>query len=85
MTDTPATIPQSSALAEASGDSLSELFSRDPEGFQRQDLDRIIAVLRAKRAVWQANEHAEGAGKPKRKSAAEMLAKTASKAEDLGL
>ena len=42
-------IPQSPALAEASEASLEELFSRDPLGYQQQDLDKIITVLRAQR------------------------------------
>lgn len=39
-------IPQSQALAEASPESLSELFARDPEGYSKQDLARIVATLR---------------------------------------
>ncbi len=43
-------IPQSSALTEATVDSLTEVMSRDPEGLSRQDRDRIIEALRAQRA-----------------------------------
>lgn len=42
-------LPQSTALMEATGDSLAELFNRDPEGYSRQDLDRIIQALRSQR------------------------------------
>ena len=47
-------ITQSNALAEATTDSLSELFSRDPEGLHRQDRDRIVEALRAQRARMEA-------------------------------
>lgn len=43
-------IPQSAALAEADPGSLTELMSRDPEGFTKQDRGRIISALRADRA-----------------------------------
>ena len=36
-------IPQSLALAEAEVDSLSELLSRDPEGYAEQDLEEVQA------------------------------------------
>lgn len=42
-------IPQSSALLEATTDSIAELFARDPEGLSRQDRDRIIEGLRIHR------------------------------------
>ena len=64
----PSGLPLSPALAEASPDSLTELFSRDPEGYQAQDLDRVIEALRAQRARWAAAE-AQGASRaPKAKS-----------------
>jgi hypothetical protein len=44
------------ALAEASAESLGELFSRDPLSYQQQDLDRIIKALRAEREKWKAGE-----------------------------
>ena len=53
-------MPKSTALIEASPDSLSELFSRDPEGYTSQDLNRIIAEIREQRKRWEA---AEAAGK----------------------
>lgn len=78
-------IPVSPALREAGAGeaSLSELLSRDPEGFQRQDLDRIIEALREQRVRLQA---AEGSGKGKsRKSPPGAATETTAKPEDLGL
>lgn len=51
MTETPTfgTIPQSSALREATIDSLGELMSRDPEGYSKQDLERVVAAMREQR------------------------------------
>ncbi len=51
-------LPQSTALREAGdgSESLSELMSRDPEGYQRADEDRIIAALRASAERWAALE-----------------------------
>lgn len=42
-------IPQSQALAEASPDSISELFSRDPEKLTEVDLGKLVLELRAQR------------------------------------
>lgn len=81
----PNEIPQSDALAEASIDSLSELFSRDPEGLQKQDLARIVDELRAQRVRWAAVE-AEKATKPAKatsRKASSLV--TLAKAGDLGL
>lgn len=50
MSDSVGEIPQSQALAEADPNSLTELMSRDPESYQAQDRQRIIAALRADRA-----------------------------------
>ena len=77
-------IPQSAALAEADPDSLSELMSRDPEGYQRQDLDAIIAALRAQRERWQKAE-AEGTTRSKATRVSAAVTKSASSAGDLGL
>lgn len=66
-------IPQSTALSEADPASLSELMSRDPEGYQRQDRDNIIAALRADRARREAAERTaaeSGRAKPKAARAA---------------
>ncbi len=56
-------IPQSPALGEVSEDSLAELFSRDPEGFQAQDRQRLVAALREQRKRW---ETAEASGTTRR-------------------
>lgn len=49
-------IPQSLALREASPSSLDELFSRDPEHYSTQDLDRIVHALREQRERWAKTE-----------------------------
>lgn len=79
-------IPQSQALTEVSNvDSLAELFSRDPEGFQEQDLARVVAAYRLMREKWQAGE----AAKPEKiaggKGKAELIKQTPKSAEDIGL
>lgn len=57
------TSPQ--VLAEATTDSLSELFSRDPEKLSPDDLQKMVAALRLQRARWL---EAQSAGvKPKAK------------------
>lgn len=81
-----ATIPQSTALAEASSDSLSELLSRDPEGYQQQDIVRVIEVMRQQRARF-AQVEAETPSrqtKPKASSkAASLIAQVTAKDLDL--
>jgi len=81
-------IPQSQLLAEASEDSLSELFSRDPEGFTRQDRDQIVKALRAQRARFELAE-AEGKKAPRQLKAGAAAKPTSSTTsldlEDLGL
>lgn len=68
-----------SPLAEAKVDSLETLFARDPLGLSDQDLDRIIAELRSRRALWVKAE-AEGKTRAPRRLAA---AKAELGAEDL--
>ena len=80
MTDSPQ-LPQSNALAEAQVDSIAEIMGKDPEGFARQDRDRIVAALRQQRIKWLASE---GAAKPRAPKALATLS-TSAKAEDLGL
>lgn len=81
-----AAITQSTVLAEAQVDSLGELMSRDPEGYTRQDRDRIVSALRADRERF-ARAEAEAAAKPRgRKSAGEAPSLSSSvNPEDLGL
>ena len=50
MSNPGTTFPQSSALAEATTDSLAVLVTRDPEKFSSQDRGRIISMLREQRA-----------------------------------
>lgn len=76
-------LPTSDALVEAGAgaESLTELLSRDPEGYQRQDRDRIVEALRAARVKWQA---AEAAGRSKAGTRGPQLAKGL-KPDDLGI
>ena len=83
-------IPQSSALAEAQVESLTELMSRDPEGYTKQNRMRVIATQREARARWEQMEREEQAtGKSKtertKADAAQLLKKASGKAEDLDL
>lgn len=79
-------IPQSTALAEA-GESLSELMSRDPEGFSKRDRTKIVEALREQRQKMALAEAAGGGTKAKTGLAAKAprsLVSSAS-AEDLDL
>lgn len=76
-------IPQSAALTEATADSLAELFSRDPEGFQAQDRQRLVAGLREQRKRWEAAE-ASGTTRKERTRGEQRLSSEKS-AEELGL
>ena len=79
-------LPQSTALSEASPDSLTELFSRDPEGYSKQDRVRIISAFREQRVKWQASE--EAAPSRTRSAGAKADPKTLlsqHSADDLGL
>ena len=83
-------LPQSNALSAASSESLSDLMSRDPEGFQAQDLARIVAAFREQRARWEAMEASEEAtGKVKKEKtkadASVLLKKASGNVGDLGL
>ena len=57
-------LPHSSALAEATPDSLGDLFSRDPETCTPEDDAKIVAILREQRARYQLAE-ATGAKVPR--------------------
>ncbi len=76
-------IPSSDALAEASPDSLSELLSRDPEGYQQQDRAAIISALRAQRERFEVAER-EGKKLPKASKASNLITKSEQSAADLG-
>lgn len=74
-------IPQSNALAEANPESLTELLSRDPEGYSLQDRLRLIEALRSQRARFIESENAPKAPRAK----TNLSSKSSAKAEDLGL
>jgi hypothetical protein len=85
MTNQPSSlIPHSTALAEASPESLSELMSRDPESYQKQDLQRVIAALRAQREKWAMAEGGPKAPKPAKITGPGLLQKSVKTAEELG-
>lgn len=69
-------IPQSSALSEASPESLSDLMSKDPEGYQQQDIKKIVAELRGMRERWAKAEAEPKARKAGGAKAVEPLAIT---------
>lgn len=77
-------LPQSTALAEARVDSISELLSRDPEGHTRQDRDRVVKELREQRARWEASQALGTKPKPKTATKVGSLVSRASSG-DLGL
>lgn len=77
-------IPQSPALAEATTDSLAELMSRDPEGYSRQDLSRVVSALREQRERL-ALAAASGGAKPKAAKGVMVSLKTSAKIGDLDL
>lgn len=81
----PGEIPQSQALAEADVGSLSELMSRDPEGFSQQDRGRIISALRADRARREQAEATATASGQKRSAPAKLAAAIIKSAGDVGL
>ena len=68
MTPKTTALPQSTALAEAEPESLSTLFSRDPEGYTQQDLATIVRVLQEQRERWlkAAEAGTTTPGKPKK-------------------
>ncbi len=66
-------IPQSTALAEATTDSLATLFSRDPEGLSKQDRAQIITALREQRGRVAAADAAGGEKKARATAAGSKL------------
>jgi hypothetical protein len=80
------TIPQSQALAEATPDSLSELFSRDPTSYGPADWDRVIAEMRTQRKRWQEAEASGATRAPKGAKVKPVVAvPVVDSAADLGL
>ena len=85
MTET-SLIPFSPALGEAQPDSLTELFSRDPENNSRRDRDRIVAELCAMRARYETTDAAgQHQPSPLKLSKKSLLSSTSANPEDLGL
>lgn len=84
--------PQSTALAEAGAgaESITELLSRDPEGYQKQDRIRIIELFREQARKWKSAETTKHMAKTSPKVAAnpkaiaDMLAAEPKNMEDLG-
>lgn len=77
-----------SPLSEAIPESLDALFSRDPLNMTEDDVGKIVARLRAERAVW-AEREANAASRPARGTKPKALPKaqadTAMTLDDLGL
>jgi len=78
-------LPQSNALAEATGDSLSELLGRDPETYTAEDRKAIISALREQRKRWEAAEATPKAVKAKPLSGKAASLISSHSASDLGL
>lgn len=82
-------VPQSNALAEATTDSLTELMSRDPEGYSRQDLGRIVQAMREMRVKWEAGQvQAQAEAGAKRRAspkASQLSTKAKVNSDELGL
>jgi len=78
-------IPESNALAEADLSGLSELMSRDPEGFSQQDRGRIVAAIRADRARRESAEAAASAAGKKPRGSAKPESVVPASAESWGL
>jgi hypothetical protein len=70
---------QPNPLSEASPDSLSELFARNPLQLSDQDIGKIVSELRRQREKWQVDE-----GKPKAKKASKAVKLDVS-LDDLGI
>lgn len=77
-------IPQSAALAEATPDSLTELFSRDPEHLSKQDRSVIIDSLRAQRARL-AKVEAAAPARSRSQPKTPLLDKATKSMDDMGL
>lgn len=71
-------------LEEASPTSLEEYFSRDPEGFTKQDIEVVVKELRRMREKWKVEE-ASGAKVGKKASVQKASKPEAGNFDDLGL
>lgn len=80
-------LPSSGALAEATVDSLSDLFSRDPEGYSDKEFGQVVLELRAQRVRHAAAEATAltSGGKPKAVAGKAKSLVTTKNSEDMGL
>jgi hypothetical protein len=78
-------IPQSTALAEASIESLADLMSRDPETHTRDDRDRIVSAMREQRVRLQADERAKPTKAPRTRAPSKLGQAVSASLEDLGI
>lgn len=89
MTDTFGALPESDALGEASEQSLSYYFSKDPLHLSDIELGKLVTELRAKRALWAASDAAGGSksrgSKTPASRAASLTSSTDKSTSDLGL
>lgn len=85
MTEEEGEIPQSTALAEPSIDSISELFSRNPEELSDEDLARMLRGIRLQRERWKATEDSRPARQAKTSSVGPKSLVASTKAEELDL
>lgn len=65
---TSGTIPQSTALTEATPESLGELLSRDPERYSDMDWIKVIEAFRDQRVRWAQAEAMGARSAPKAKA-----------------
>jgi hypothetical protein len=85
MTDQKGEIPQSPALREASPESLSEVMSRDPEGYSEQDWGIVVSALRADRTNRERAEQLAAQSGKKKPKAQKVVLPSNKTAEELGL
>ena len=79
-TKTAPQLPTSTALSEASPQSLSDLMAMDPERMGERELTQIVAAMRAQRE----REASAAAAAPERPRARTTIPAQAPSAEDLG-
>lgn len=91
MNTIPGSIPLSTALTEASPNSINDYLSIPPKDYKGGELAKVVEILRAQRARWEASEGVKpraktGAktGAPKPPMASKQQ-KTQATMEDLGL
>lgn len=75
--------PTESVLNEASPESLSDLFDRDPLSLTDDNVARIVAELRLQRARWATSEEAKKSAPRVAKAAPKIKAEASLSIEDL--